>query len=116
MKSHIRAFVHAFQGGWTLLVSQPHAKIHLLATIVVIGLGFYCNVSSVEWLFLIMAMGIVWLAEAMNTAIEFLADEVTLEWRKRIKHAKDIGAFGVLIAALTAVAIGAMVFLPHLLG
>jgi diacylglycerol kinase (ATP) len=115
MISRIRAFGHSLRGGKTLLASQAHAKIHLVATIVVIGLAVYYRVSATEWLFLLMAIGMVWMAEAMNTAIEFLADEVTLEWRERIKKAKDTAAFGVLAATMTAMAIGAVIFWPHLL-
>lgn len=57
---------------------------------------------------------LVWMAEALNTAIEFLADEVSQEWRARIGQAKDVAAFGVLVSALAAATIGLLVFVPHL--
>jgi diacylglycerol kinase len=60
-------------------------------------------------------MGAVWAAEALNTAVEFLADEVSLEHRERIGKAKDVAAFGVLATALAALAVGSLVFLPHFL-
>ena len=56
----------------------------------------------------------VWAMEAMNTALELLADEISLEQRPRIGRAKDVAAFGVLAAAIVAVLIGLFVFLPHL--
>ena len=55
------------------------------------------------------------MAEALNTAVEFLADEVTLERRERIGQAKDVAAFGVLVAAVGAAAVGVLVFAPRLL-
>ena len=63
---------------------------------------------------LVFAIALVWLAEAMNTAIDFLADEVSEEKRERIGKTKDIAAFGVLVSAVAAVIIGGIVFLPHL--
>ena len=54
-------------------------------------------------------------AEALNTAIEKLADAVTMEQDKNIKKAKDLGAFGVLVAAITSVVIGIFVFRPYVL-
>lgn len=114
MQRRIEAFRHAFRGGWTLLTSQPHAKVHAVATVVVIVAGYVFRVSTFDWALLVLAISIVWLAEAVNTAIEFLADEVTLERRERIKHSKDVAAFAVLSAALGAATIGILVFLPYL--
>ena len=56
----------------------------------------------------------VWMAEALNTAIEFLADEVSLEKRERIGKSKDVAAGGVLITAIVAIAIAVLVFWNHL--
>lgn len=114
MRARLDSFRHAFRGGLTLLRTQPNARIHAIATVAVIALGWGLSISSLEWLALIFAITLVWLTEALNTAIEFLADEVTTEWRERIKHAKDVSAFAVLVSALAAVAIGIAVFIPHL--
>jgi len=62
----------------------------------------------------VFAIAFVWLSEAMNTALEFLADEVSEEKRERIGKSKDIAAFGVLASAAAAIVIGGIVFLPHL--
>ncbi|MCB1209217.1 MAG: diacylglycerol kinase family protein [Verrucomicrobiales bacterium] len=115
MKARITAFSHALRGGATLLRTQPHAQFHAVAALIVLGLAGYLRVSHVEWALLIVAISLVWIAEAINTAIEFLADEVSIEWRERIKHAKDIAAFAVLVAAISAAVVGGVVFIPHLL-
>ena len=65
-------------------------------------------------MFLVLAMAIVWVAEAVNTAIEFLSNAVTEEHNLLIKKAKDTAAASVLLAALAAVIIGLLVFLPYL--
>jgi diacylglycerol kinase (ATP) len=111
----VQSFVFAFQGARTLLGTQHNAWIHAGATIAVIIGGVICRVSKPEWTSLIFAIALVWMAESLNTAIEFLGDEVSEERRVRIRKAKDVGAFGVLVGAIAAVAIGCIVFLPHLL-
>jgi len=63
---------------------------------------------------ILLCIGMVWMAEALDTAIEFLADEVTLERRDRIGKGKDVAAGGVLITALISVAVAALVFINHL--
>ena len=110
----LRSFTHALRGAGTLVGTQHNSWIHAVATVLVLGAGFWVRVSLTEWGLLIVAITLVWLAEALNTAIEFLADEITEERRDRIKKAKDVAAFGVLISALAAAMIGVIVFLPHL--
>lgn len=114
MHSRVEALMYAFRGGWTLLATQRHAKVHALATVLVMTAGYAFRISTVEWALLVVATAIVWMAEALNTAIEFLADEVSLEQRERIKHAKDVAAFAVLAAAIGAATIGLLVLSPYI--
>jgi diacylglycerol kinase (ATP) len=107
------SFRHAFRGIGSVIRSQHNAWIHLLATVVVIALGFYVGLSAMEWCVIVLAIALVWVAEALNTAIEFLADEVTQERREGIGRAKDVGAGAVLLAAITSVILGLLVFVPH---
>jgi diacylglycerol kinase len=82
--------------------------------LVVIG-ALVVRVSRWEWALLILAIGLVWAMEALNTAIELLADEISIEPRLRLGQAKDVAAFGVLAAAVAAMLIGLFVFIPHCL-
>jgi len=115
IRRRVLSFVFAFRGAKTMICTQHNAWIHLAATVAVVTGGFVCRVSGVEWAMLVVAVAIVWMAEALNTALEFLADEVSEEKRERIGKAKDLGAFGVLICAVAAALIGGIVFLPHLI-
>jgi diacylglycerol kinase len=72
------------------------------------------RISSGEWLWIILAIGAVWFAEAVNTAIERLADAVTREHDPNIKFAKDCAAAAVLIASSVALLIGLIIFVPRL--
>lgn len=82
MKQRLKSFQYAGQGLITFLRTQPNAWIHALATVVVIGLGVFFAISRIEWALIIIVIGMVWMAELFNTAIEFLADEVTQERRE----------------------------------
>jgi diacylglycerol kinase len=114
LSARIRSFGYAIKGIMTLVGTQPHARLHLLATVVVTGVGVYVHLRRWEWVAILLCIGLVWMAEALNTAVEFLADEVTLERRDRIGKAKDVAAGGVLIVAIISVAVAALVFLNHL--
>ncbi|MES2982198.1 MAG: diacylglycerol kinase family protein [Verrucomicrobiota bacterium] len=115
MKSRIESFRHALRGCRTLLATQPHGRFHVVAGLAVFGVACLCRVTATEWALLILCIMAVWIAEAINTAIEFLADEVSLDWRERIKHAKDISAFAVLIAATGSTMIGIIILFPYIL-
>ncbi len=113
LRARYQSFVFALAGGRVLL-GQHNAWIHAAATLLVVVFGLVCRVSRLEWVALALAIGLVWAMEALNTAIELLADEVSLEQRARIGRAKDVAACAVLAAALAAVAVGLLVFWPHL--
>ena len=114
IKKRVRSFNHAFHGVGILLKTQHNAWIHLLATLIVTVAAAMLGLSEAEWALLVIAISLVWLAEALNTAIEFLADAVTTDFHPLLGKAKDVAAGGVLIAACGAVLIGTMIFGPRL--
>ena len=97
-----------------MILTQPHPQLHALATIIVLIAGIVLHLRRWEWVAILLCIGMVWVAEALNSALEFLADEVSLEKRERIGKAKDVAAGGVLIAAIVSVAVAALVFWNHL--
>jgi diacylglycerol kinase (ATP) len=115
VRKRIESFGYAFRGFSTLVKSQPNARFHLFATICVILAGFILDVSSVEWAILVLATGCVWTAEALNTALEFLADRVSPEWDVLVRNAKDVAAAGVLASSVAAAVVGFLIFLPHII-
>jgi diacylglycerol kinase len=114
LSKRLKSFGYAFQGIRTLVTTQPHAQLHLLATIVVVTAGIRVGLRRWEWVAIMLCIGMVWMAEALNTALEFLADEVSLEQRDRIGKAKDVAAGGVLIVAMISVVVAALVLWNHL--
>ena len=109
-----RSFAHAAAGLLAVLVTQHNARIHAVATVLVLVLGLFLGVSRLEWCWLIAAIGAVWTAEAINTALESLADAVAPQPHPLVGRAKDAAAGAVLVAALCAAAIGVLVLGPHL--
>ena len=110
----LASFRHAFAGIATLLREQHNSRIHLAATVAVIAAGVYLDVSRVDWLALFVAIALVWVAEAFNTAVEYLADAAVPERHPLIGKAKDVAAAGVLVASIFAGAIGLAVFLAYM--
>ena len=113
--SRLESFRCAFRGVGTLLASQHNARIHLLATVCACGLGFLIGISRLEWCAIVVAIAMVWTAEALNTAFEFLCDVASPEFHPLIQKAKDVAAAAVLLSAVGAAVIGLIVFVPHLL-
>lgn len=113
--ARIRSFRHAFRGIWLILKTQHNMWIHLLAIVFVIALGVYTNLNLNEWLFIVFAIGLVFVAELVNTGIEYLGDAITDEENEKVRNAKDVSAGAVLMAALVALVIAGMVFIPRLI-
>lgn len=110
----LRSFKYAFQGIWVLM-QENNARFHLLATVIVLITGFLVKLSPIEWTIVCIIVGLVWVAEAFNTALEKLCDFVSPEHHPLIGKVKDLAAGGVLIISLLAVIVGIILFLPKIL-
>ena len=112
--ARLKSFTYAFEGFVFMLRTQHNAWVHLVATIGVIALVLALKVSADDWRWLIAAMALVWVAEAMNTAFEHLCDVVQPEFHPSVKRSKDIAAAGVLVCAIAAGILGAITLWPYL--
>jgi diacylglycerol kinase (ATP) len=110
----LRSFRYAFAGIAFMLRTQHNAWLHLAATIIVVTAGVVLRISNEDWRWLAVALVLVWVSEAVNTAFEHLCDMVSPDFHASVKISKDIAAGAVLIAAIGAVALGVLVFLPYL--
>ena len=113
-KDRIRSFRYAFQGIRILIAGEHNAWIHCFAALCVIVCGFCFEISTTEWIAVVIAIGMVLSAEAFNSAIEALADRVDSEYNEAIKRTKDLAAGGVLLVAITAAIIGGIIFFPKI--
>lgn len=108
-------FKFAFMGLRWLMRKDTHFIVHLLFGMLAIILGMVVGLDRTGWLFIISAVFLVLVTEAFNTAVEAAVDLTTDKYHPMAKAAKDAGAAGVLLAALYAVVIGLIVFIPYLL-
>lgn len=106
----VRSFRFAFRGIALMLRTQHNAWIHAAATVAVVAAGVVLHVSAADWLWITVAVVMVWVAEALNTAFEFLADATVAEFHPLVRNAKDVAAGAVLISAIGAATIGVIVF------
>jgi diacylglycerol kinase (ATP) len=115
LRARAQSFVDAGRGVASLLTREPNARIHAFATVAVVALGAWLDLAAAEWCWIALAIGLVWVAESLNSALEALADAVQPQRDARVGRAKDLAAGGVLLAAIAAAVIGALIFGPRLL-
>jgi len=115
LSGRVQSFRYAFQGVALMLRSQHNAWLHAFASVCILVMGGLFRLSAGEWCWVILAIVVVWTAEALNTALEFLADAASPSFHPLVKDAKDVAAGGVLISAVGSVVIGLLVLGPHLL-
>ncbi|THU37302.1 diacylglycerol kinase family protein [Niastella caeni] len=113
-RSRIKSFRFAMEGIGSFFQREHNAWLHFMATIAVITLTALVGVTKNELLALVFAIGFVWVAEMFNTCIERVMDFVSDQRHAEIKFIKDLAAGAVLVSAVTALAVGAIVFIPKL--
>ncbi|AMJ67591.1 diacylglycerol kinase family protein [Hymenobacter sp. PAMC 26628] len=113
LRRRVASFGHAFRGVGAALRSELHLRFHAVATVAVVGLGFYYGIARLEWALVALAVAAVWAAELVNTAIEALTDLASPGYHALAGRAKDVAAGAVLLAALGALVVGALVFGPR---
>ncbi len=116
LSERLNSFRYAINGLTILFKEEHNARIHFLAAILAIVLGFCFGISPMEWIALIIVIGLVFILEAVNTAIENLADFVSPGKNEKIGVIKDISAAAVLLATVVAVVVGAVIFVPKVWG
>ena len=107
-----KVFAVAINGIIQSFRTEGNFKIQLAATIMVVFLGFFFNITQTEWLVIILCCTIVMALELINTAIEKLCDVVTKEYHPAIKIVKDTAAGSVLVSAIGGAVAGAVIFIP----
>lgn len=113
--SFFKGFYFAFVGIIESIKSEFNLKVHLCAAIVAVGMGWYFEISSNEWLWVCLSIFLVLASEVMNTAIESLANLVSSDYHPLVKKTKDAAAGAVLLLSVFALICGMIIFLPKLI-
>lgn len=116
IKRRFKSFKYAFKGIQTLFKEERNAQIQAAASIAALIMGYWLRISAMEWIIICTVIGLVFAMEAINTAIENLADHAcNKEIHPTIKKIKDLSAAAVLLTAIVALIAGLIIFLPKLL-
>jgi diacylglycerol kinase len=111
-RARFTSFGYAIRGIASLTRQEPNARIHAVATLLVIALGWFQHITRMEWIALAIVIALVWMAEAFNTCIEMLCDLWCKgEFHPKVKLIKDIAAAAVFITSICALITGAIIFL-----
>ena len=112
IKGRIRSLKFALKGAYLLLTTEHSIMVQFSIGITVTILGFIKDISPTEWMFQLLAIGMVLVAESLNTGIEKLCDFVHPNFHKRIGFIKDISAGAATFAAIIAFIIGLIIYIP----
>ena len=111
-KGRLRSLTFAIRGAWLLITTEHSIMVQVGIAIVMTVVGFIMELSSIEWMFQLLAIGLVLVAESLNTGLEKLSDFVHPDYNDRIGFIKDISAGAATFAAIIAVIIGLIIYLP----
>ncbi len=113
--ARIKSTNHAWRGIGIFLKSTHNLWVHIFFGVLAIYLGFLLNISNIEWVLIILSIGLVLIAEAFNTAIEIDIDLTSPDFHPYAKDTKDVSAGAVAIAVIFAGIVGLLIFLPKIL-
>ncbi|MEH6765355.1 MAG: diacylglycerol kinase family protein [Aequorivita antarctica] len=108
----LKGFGYAFKGALLMLRHEASIQVQASIAILMTIAGFYFEISTVEWMFQILAIGLVMSIEGLNTAVEEIADFVHPDFHNKIGFIKDVAAGAVFFAAVTAIIIGCIIYIP----
>lgn len=114
LRKRIESFAHAFRGIREFIALGTNAKIQVVAAFAIIGLGYVLSFTLNEWIAITLCIGFVLSAEAMNTALEELANEITEERKESIRRVKDIAAGSVLVASIASLVVAVLLVFKRL--
>ncbi|KGO90861.1 diacylglycerol kinase [Flavobacterium suncheonense] len=111
----LKSIGFAVKGAIKLVTTEHSVMVQSSIAVLMTIAGFYFNITATEWMFQILIFGLVLSIEGLNTAVEKIADFIHPDYHERIGFIKDIAAGAVFFAALSAIAIGAVIYLPRII-
>lgn len=114
LTGRLKSVVFAFKGALKLITTEHSVMVQSSLVVIMTIAGFYFEISATEWMFQVLVFGLVLSIEGLNTAVEKIADFVHPDYHERIGFIKDIAAGAVFFAAMTAITIGAIIYIPKI--
>lgn len=110
----LKSIRYALRGIWLLIKSEASIQIQLSIAVLGIAMGFYFEISASEWLTQLLVIGLVLVAEALNTGIEKLSDFVHPDYHQKIGFIKDVSAGAAAIAAIISLVVAGIIYIPKI--
>lgn len=111
----IKSLKFAIKGFWLLMTTEHSIMVQMAIGVLMSLVGWWLDISATEWILQVLAIGLVLVAESLNTAVEKICDFIHPGYDDRIGFIKDISAGAVTFAAITAIIIGLIIYLPKFL-
>ena len=103
---------YAIKGAWMLLRNEASIQVQAVIAVLITAAGFYFNISTTEWILQTITIALVMSIEGLNTAIEEMADFIHPDRNPRIGYIKDVAAGAVFFAAIGAVVVACLIYIP----
>ena len=113
IRKSLRSFRYAFNGLREVIRNENNFRFHLLAAAVTLSMAFHFSITATEWLFIILFIGLVTMAEVFNSALEKLVDWQSPEPNPWAGKIKDMAAGAVLLASIAALLGGIIIFYKY---
>ncbi|MEJ6675862.1 MAG: diacylglycerol kinase family protein [Polaribacter sp.] len=114
VRGRIRSLKFAFKGAWLLLTTEDSIKAQVIMAIMITVLGCFFNISNIEWMLQFLVIGMVLVAESLNTAVEKIADFVHPDYHEKIGFIKDIAAGAPTFAGITSLIVAGFIYFPKI--
>ena len=114
VRGRIRSLKFAFKGAWLLLTTEDSIKAQVIKAIMITVLGCFFNISNIEWMLQFLVIGMVLVAESLNTAVEKIADFVHPDYHEKIGFIKDIAAGAPTFAGITSLIVAGFIYFPKI--
>jgi len=112
LQGRIRSIKFALRGAWLLITTEHSIMVQFGIAIIMTIVGFIVQLTAIEWMFQLLSIGLVIVAESLNTGLEKLSDFIHPDYNKKIGFIKDISAGAATFAAIIAIIIGLIIYLP----
>ncbi|MBT8384135.1 MAG: diacylglycerol kinase family protein [Bacteroidia bacterium] len=112
LQGRIRSIKFALRGAWLLITTEHSIMVQFGIAIIMTIVGFIVQLTAIEWMFQLLSIGLVIVAESLNTGLEKLSDFIHPHYHKKIGFIKDISAGAATFAAIIAIIIGLIIYLP----
>ena len=114
VRGRIRSLKFAFKGAWLLLTTEDSIKAQVIMAIIITVLGCFFNISNIEWMLQFLVIGLVLVAESLNTAVEKIADFIHPDYHEKIGFIKDIAAGAPTFAGITSLIVAGFIYFPKI--